>query len=72
MKHFYLIKNPEKDGVSQLAEEIRLYIEKRGGICLIQEPAGFGGQNRKKRNRRRSAGISGRNLCKTMPVMKQG
>ena len=49
MKHFYLIKNPEKDGVSQLAEEIRLYIEKRGGICLIQEPAGFGGQNRKKR-----------------------
>lgn len=49
MKHFYLIKNPEKDGVSQLAEEIRLYIEKRGGICLIQEPAGFCGENRKKR-----------------------
>ena len=38
MKHFYVIKNPEKDGVSQVAEEIRAYIEDRGGTCVIQEP----------------------------------
>ncbi len=29
MRHFYLIKNPEKDGVDQVAEEIRRYIEDR-------------------------------------------
>lgn len=38
MRHFYLIRNLEKDGVSQVAEEIRFYIESRGGTCRIQEP----------------------------------
>ena len=38
MRHFYLIKNPEKDGVDQVAEEIRRYIEDRGGSCRIQRP----------------------------------
>lgn len=38
MRYFYLIKNPEKDRVDQVAEEIRGYIEKRGGVCRIQDP----------------------------------
>lgn len=36
MKNFYLIQNPEKAGAKQVAEEIRTYIEKRGGSCRIQ------------------------------------
>lgn len=38
MKYFYLIKNPEKDGAGRVGEEIRRYIEDRGGVCRIQEP----------------------------------
>lgn len=38
MRYFYLIKNLEKDRVDQVAEEICGYIERRGGICRIQDP----------------------------------
>ncbi len=38
MKYFYLIKNPEKDGVDEVGEAIRRYIEGRGGFCRIQRP----------------------------------
>lgn len=48
MKHFYLIKNPEKDGVDQVAEEIRRYIEGRGGTCRIQQPGQSLSRNPKK------------------------
>lgn len=37
MKYFYLIKNPEKEGADQAEEEIRRYIEAKGGVCRIQQ-----------------------------------
>lgn len=46
MKHFYLISNPEKDGVGQVAKEIQVYIETRGGNCLLKEPGGRAGGSR--------------------------
>ena len=36
MKHFYLIKNPEKEGAEEVAEEISTYIKKYGGTCHIR------------------------------------
>ena len=48
MRQFYLIKNPEKPGVDQAAEDICRHIEERGGSCRIQEPGEKlyrGGQN---------------------------
>jgi len=36
MKHFYLIKNPEKEGVDQVGEHIRAYIESHGASCTIR------------------------------------
>lgn len=36
MRHFYLIKNPEKAGVDEVACDICRYIESHGGICRIR------------------------------------
>lgn len=36
MKHFYLIINPEKEHVQQVAGEIRSYLAQRGCSCIIQ------------------------------------
>lgn len=37
MRHFYLIKNPEKAGADKIARDICRYIESRGGVCPIRE-----------------------------------
>ena len=40
MRHFYLIKNPEKAGAARVAGEICRYIESRGGTCMVWEKDG--------------------------------
>ena len=40
MRHFYLIKNPEKAGADRVAREICRYIESRGGTCMVREKDG--------------------------------
>lgn len=45
MRHFYLILNPMKDGVSQTAAQIQGYLEERGCVCLIQGQTGSGGES---------------------------
>lgn len=36
MNHFYIIKNPEKEGAGQVARAICRYIERRGGSCHVR------------------------------------
>lgn len=43
MRHFYLIKNPEKAGAEGLARDICRYIENHGGICRVREREETGG-----------------------------
>lgn len=35
MKHFFLIRNPQKEGAETAAEAIRAYIESHGGVCTL-------------------------------------
>lgn len=44
MRHFYLILNPMKDGVSQTAAQIQEYLKARGCICRIQGQTEKGGE----------------------------
>ncbi len=37
MRHFYLIKNPEKAGADKVARDICRYIESRKGVCVVRE-----------------------------------
>ncbi len=37
MKSFYIIANPDKEGVARTKKEIQEYLQARGGTCLAQE-----------------------------------
>lgn len=47
MERFYLILNPQKDGASEMAGEIRDYLQRRGCRCLIQGEEIEGGLGKK-------------------------
>lgn len=34
MKHFFLVKNPEKEGAKEVAGQIQAYLEQHGAVCI--------------------------------------
>lgn len=35
MRHFFIIRNPEKNGADDVADTIREYLETRGAVCIL-------------------------------------
>lgn len=75
MKHFYLIKNPEKAGADEVAGDICRYIESHGGFCRIRgkeeaqvrQTAEMGSKGAAEMLERVEAGTERADICRKQP-----